>query len=100
MITYKQSKQIYRVSKYNAMIIPVKCFTCGKVIGNKWEAFKRKCAELESEGKASKYYVDDQFQLAENFEKGLKKKVLDDLGLDRICCRRHILTHVDLVDII
>lgn len=21
------------------MIIPVRCFTCGKVIGNKWEAY-------------------------------------------------------------
>uniref|UniRef100_A0A8C9FMZ7 DNA-directed RNA polymerases I, II, and III subunit RPABC5 n=1 Tax=Pavo cristatus TaxID=9049 RepID=A0A8C9FMZ7_PAVCR len=21
------------------MIIPVRCFTCGKIVGNKWEAY-------------------------------------------------------------
>lgn len=73
--------------------------TCGKVIASKWEAYKRECAKMDNDVKA-KQNVDDQFQLAENFEKALKKKILDDLGLDRICCRRHILSHIDLCDII
>jgi DNA-directed RNA polymerase subunit N (RpoN/RPB10) len=80
------------------MIIPVKCFTCGKVIGNKWEAYKKACAELEENTKQSKSYM--HADLVDNFDKNLKGKILDDLGLPRICCRRHLLAHIDLVDII
>ena len=32
----------------------------------------------------------------ENFDKTAEGEVLDILGLDKICCRRHMLTHVDL----
>ena len=56
------------------MIIPVRCFTCGKVIGHLWEEFK------------------------ERIEKGEPaKKVLDELGLKRYCCRQMFLGHVDLL---
>uniref|UniRef100_A0A915I809 DNA-directed RNA polymerases I, II, and III subunit RPABC5 n=1 Tax=Romanomermis culicivorax TaxID=13658 RepID=A0A915I809_ROMCU len=42
------------------MIIPVRCFTCGKVIGNKWEAYLGLLQAEYSEGielsaKAHKY---------------------------------------------
>ncbi|OYT44517.1 DNA-directed RNA polymerase subunit N [Candidatus Bathyarchaeota archaeon ex4484_40] len=47
------------------MIIPVRCFTCGKLIGDKWEEFARRVREGEH-----------------------PKKVLDDMGLKRYCCRR------------
>eukprot|EP00613_Pedinella_sp_CCMP2098_P070369 CAMPEP_0171912484 /NCGR_PEP_ID=MMETSP0993-20121228/11144_1 /TAXON_ID=483369 /ORGANISM="non described non described, Strain CCMP2098" /LENGTH=77 /DNA_ID=CAMNT_0012546317 /DNA_START=42 /DNA_END=275 /DNA_ORIENTATION=+ len=57
------------------MIIPVRCFTCGKVIGNKWETFINYIHADQSEGEA-----------------------LDQLGLHRYCCRRMVLTHVDLID--
>ena len=57
------------------MMIPVRCFTCGKVVGSAYEPFK------------------------ERTEKGEEPdKVLDDLGLERYCCRRMIISHVDLVD--
>jgi DNA-directed RNA polymerase subunit N (RpoN/RPB10) len=99
---HKRKLKQYKHKKYKSrvgciMIIPVKCFTCGKVIGNKWEAYKTAVEKLKSEKTNS---IDDKYTLAENFEKDLKKKVLDDLGLDRICCRRHMLSHVDLCDII
>lgn len=87
------------------MIIPVKCFTCGKVIASKWEAYKRAVQQLEESEAAggsnkNKNKDDVENDLADNFDNGLKGKILDDLGLDRICCRRHILAHIDLVDII
>ena len=56
------------------MIIPVRCFTCGKVIGNKYET-----------------YVS---LLASDYD---EKTALDELGLKRYCCRRMVLTHVDLI---
>lgn len=57
------------------MIIPVRCFTCGKVIGNKWETYLSLLQADYNEGDA-----------------------LDDLGLKRYCCRRMVLTHVDLIE--
>ena len=56
------------------MIIPVRCFTCGKVVGNKWDTFLELLAQNLSEADA-----------------------LDTLGLHRFCCRRMLLTHVDLI---
>ena len=55
------------------MMIPVRCFTCGKVIGHLWEEYKRRVEEGEDAG-----------------------KVMDDLGLERYCCRQIILSNVDL----
>ena len=49
------------------MIIPVRCFTCGKVIGNKWETYLYLLQADYSEGDA-----------------------LDELGLRRYCCRRMV----------
>jgi DNA-directed RNA polymerase subunit N len=59
------------------MIIPVRCFTCGKPIGHLWEEFKKRTAAGEEAG-----------------------KVLDDLGLKRYCCRAVFLGHVDLSEIV
>ncbi len=57
------------------MIIPIRCFTCGKVIGNVYEIYK------------------DRVERGEDPE-----DVLDDLGIERYCCRRMFLTHKDLID--
>ncbi|EJD40155.1 hypothetical protein AURDEDRAFT_33430, partial [Auricularia subglabra TFB-10046 SS5] len=56
-------------------IIPVRCFSCGKVIGDKWGRYLELLATDQSEGDA-----------------------MTELGLRRYCCRRMILTHVDLIE--
>ena len=68
------------------MIIPVRCFSCGKVIGDAYEEYKQRYIEY-------KKTVDS----GEN-PKETPKKILDDLGVDRYCCRRMIITHVDLLE--
>ncbi len=55
-------------------MIPVRCFTCGGVISDVWDEYK------------------------ERVKKEDPKKVLDDLGIKRYCCRRMLLTHVELID--
>ncbi|RZN61901.1 DNA-directed RNA polymerase subunit N [Methanonatronarchaeum sp. AMET6-2] len=57
------------------MMIPVRCFTCGKVIGSSWEKFKEKREEGEEPG-----------------------EILDDLEIERYCCRRIFIAHQDLID--
>ena len=59
------------------MIIPIRCFSCGKPVGHLWEEFKKRVAEGENQ-----------------------KKVLDDLGLERYCCRSVFLGQTDLINLI
>ncbi|HID25378.1 MAG TPA: DNA-directed RNA polymerase subunit N [Thermoplasmata archaeon] len=67
------------------MIIPVRCFTCGKVIGSLYEEFNKRYQEY-------KKAVDSGEKPKER-----PKEILDDLGVTRYCCRRMFLTHVDLL---
>jgi len=58
------------------MIIPVRCFSCGKPIGHLWEEFLTK---------------------TNNKTKNMKE-TLDELGLERYCCRSQFLGQVDLLE--
>ena len=80
------------------MIIPIRCMTCGKIIGDKW----LKYLELVEKYKGENPPENDNFLdiNIDNVKKTAEGKALDELNLKRYCCRRHMLTHVDLVDII
>lgn len=84
------------------MIIPIKCFTCGKVLADKYEYYKQKSKELEKNIDVEKMTIEDiNVNSADTYFDSTKKKdLLDKLGLNRICCRRHMLGHVDLIEII
>lgn len=76
------------------MIIPVKCFTCGKVIGNKYQYYLKEVRKIKNEKGASIDKV--KYLTMEYAEKTAEGEVLDTLNLRKMCCRRHILTHVDI----
>jgi len=57
------------------MIIPVRCFSCGKPIGTEYEEYKKRVAGGEEPA-----------------------KVMDEIGVTRYCCRRMLVSQVDLVD--
>ncbi len=55
------------------MEFPVRCFTCGSVIGHFYEQYR-------------------------GMSKDKKPDVcLDELGISRYCCRRMFMSHVDMV---
>ena len=56
------------------MIVPVRCFTCGRPLAQYWEIFVSRVSRGENPA-----------------------KVLDDLGIRRYCCRKTLLTHVPLI---
>ncbi len=56
-------------------MFPVRCFTCGAIIGDKWEEYISRVSQGEPPG-----------------------KVLDEMGIKRYCCRRMFLSHVDVSD--
>jgi len=60
------------------MMVPVRCFTCGTVVGEHWEEFRDRAREGDEDPQG----------------------VLDDLGLERPCCRRMLVSHKNLVDIV
>ena len=57
------------------MIIPIRCFSCGKPVAHLWEQYNVQIKNGED-----------------------PKKVMDDLGLERYCCRSLFLGHVDLLE--
>lgn len=59
------------------MIIPVRCFSCGKPIGQLWEEFKKRVADGEK-----------------------AKKVFDELGLEMYCCRSVFLGQEDYIELL
>ncbi|ERG89293.1 MAG: DNA-directed RNA polymerase, subunit N (RpoN/RPB10) [halophilic archaeon J07HX5] len=62
------------------MMVPVRCFTCGRVVASDWEEFKARTREAD--------------------EPEDPQAVLDELDVDRHCCRRMLVSHKDLVDIV
>lgn len=57
------------------MMVPIKCFSCGKVVSQVYEEFVQRVSKGEKAG-----------------------AVLTDLGIERYCCRRTLFSTVDLVD--
>ena len=76
------------------MIIPIKCFTCGNVLADKYRFYLAEVRRIKMAIGAKVYKV--VYLSKENMEKTPEGKVLDDLGLNNVCCRRHMLTHVDI----
>ena len=58
------------------MMIPVRCVSCGQVVGDKWQEFNERV----------------------NVKKENADKVLDSLEVKRYCCRRMLISHVELID--
>jgi DNA-directed RNA polymerase subunit N (RpoN/RPB10) len=75
------------------MIIPIRCFTCGKLIAHLWEEYQTKLEEYKN-----KISNDYQYKINNNNEKSIEAKLLDEMGLNKYCCRRMILSHVDLCE--
>jgi DNA-directed RNA polymerase subunit N (RpoN/RPB10) len=76
------------------MIIPIKCFTCGMVIADKYRYYQN---EVRRQKLLQGVSADKVIYLTkENTEKTIEGNVLDDIGLKKVCCRRHMLTHVDI----
>lgn len=57
------------------MIIPIRCFSCGRPVAHKWEEYKKRVEKGED-----------------------RKKILDELDIESYCCRALFLGHVDLID--
>lgn len=76
------------------MIIPIKCFTCGEVLADKYRYYLE---QVKSKKMKRGIQNDTVLYLTkENTAKTPEGEVLDEIGLNKMCCRRHMLTHVDI----
>ena len=76
------------------MIIPILCVTCSNPIGDKYQYY---LAKVYREKISRNIPLDKvKYLTAENTEKAIEGEVLDSMGLFNPCCRRHMLTHVDI----
>lgn len=75
------------------MLIPVRCYTCGRVLADKWGYFEKQRSEKLAKSKAESVAHADVRDVAMG-------DVLDKLGLKLYCCRAAMLTNVSLMDVI
>ncbi len=76
------------------MIIPIKCFTCGHVLADKYRYYIEKVRQNKKDNNLDEDNV--IYLTKQNVEKTAEGKIMDELGLRKMCCRRHFLTHVDI----
>ena len=77
------------------MIIPVRCFTCGKVIGDKYNKYLELLNNYKTE--MGQENTDTILTInAKNIQKTAEGRAKDDLQLNRYCCRRIMLSQIDI----
>ena len=79
------------------MIIPVRCYTCGKLLADKYEYYQ---SELLRK-KLAMNTTEDPLIIninATNITKTIAGEIMDELGLIRICCRKIMLTSINIID--
>ena len=87
------------------MLIPIRCFTCGKPLADKYDYYLKEVQKLQKKEETKedkpvtkkKQAEDEQYKHFESLRTG---PILDKLGLNRYCCRRHMLGTVDMMDTI
>jgi DNA-directed RNA polymerase subunit N (RpoN/RPB10) len=75
------------------MIIPIKCFTCGTLIADKYRFY---ITQINAEKEKLNQSHDPIYFSNTNNTKSIDGLLMDKLGLNKQCCRRHMLTHVDI----
>jgi DNA-directed RNA polymerase I, II, and III subunit RPABC5 len=75
------------------MIIPIRCMSCGKEISALWRFYQQQLKLAKGDKTEQRVYFDGT-KIPETAE----KRLLDGMGVNRPCCRKHFLTQVDLID--
>lgn len=65
---------------------------CGKLLADKWLYYIRRLQELQGSEYGKRTYFDGS-----SIPETAEAAVMKELGLHRYCCRKVLLTHVDLL---
>jgi DNA-directed RNA polymerase subunit N len=83
------------------MIIPVRCFTCGSVLGDKWIPYITHVQEeknkINESSKSSSNEPTTTYIDLNNPHKSVEGKILDEMDIHKYCCRRMMISNVHLI---
>lgn len=71
---------------------------CGNMLADKWRYYQAEVARLRAEQNITQPFVIDGTQSPDAIPLTPEKEVMNKLGITRYCCRKHLLTHRDLID--
>jgi len=77
------------------MIIPIRCMNCGHPLADLWLWFQKEVARLRDEQGLGNTAGTPMYMDGISVPVTAEAQAMKTLGLDRYCCRKHILTHVD-----
>lgn len=79
------------------MLIPVRCFTCNKLLADKYEYYERELLrkKLALNSDEDPLIININVQ---DVKKTIAGEILDELGLIRPCCRKTMLTSINIID--
>ena len=70
------------------MIIPIRCFTCNANIASKYKIYLEIVSKINNKEITTE--IDDNKTPEENS--------FNILNIKRYCCRRHLISHIDLIN--
>ena len=76
------------------MIIPIRCFSCNKVIGSKWNKYQSLLQE-KKDITDNIMIIDEDVKTTDDLEHN--QDIFKKLNIRRYCCKRHLLGHVDIL---
>lgn len=82
------------------MIVPIRCFTCGKVLADKWLEYEKRVKEYKlADGtrKSGEPLYLDGSPIRPDVPTP-ERRAMDELQLTRYCCRKIFLTHRNIMD--
>jgi len=79
------------------MIPPVRCYTCGKVLGNKYKYYESELLRKKFELNLKEDPLIININAAD-IKKTIAGEIMDELGVIRICCRTKMLTSIDIIN--
>lgn len=94
------------------MLIPIRCFTCGKVLADKYDYYVRQVEALKLKTERAGGAKEKEKEKGKGkqaaaapaptpyFDTVKTSGIMDDMGLTRYCCRRHMLGTVDMMETI
>jgi DNA-directed RNA polymerase subunit N (RpoN/RPB10) len=82
------------------MIIPIRCFTCGSVLGDKWIPYVTTVTEEKNKSSDTVDHESTTYIDLKKPEKSIEGLVLDELGIHKYCCRRMMISNVHMISYI
>ena len=77
------------------MIIPVRCFSCNNIIGSKWNKYLKLLNDKKQDMNDNIMIINEHTGSIKDLDHN--REIFKQLNISRYCCKRHLLSHVDIL---